>query len=966
MNTPEPQAGELKAFLEQHSREYDPDEDYYERPPFAADIKEGKNDPIYNAHSYHTKVPPRSIIPYILHYTQPGDVVLDPFCGSGMTGVAAQMCVQPPADILDSFPELADRVGPRACILSDLSPAACHIAYNYNTPVDVAALKREFERIKAAVKDEFEWLYGTDHYEPAAGVYDVSNVDVTSRLKNPPDGKLKHNLLEEDERNWELLTKVEVEARLGYPVTELSRDKKWGDLDVAKVKQWICIPAMMQYTVWSDVYICEGFVPIQEPTGKLSTRGKNAGKPILKTKKVHRGCNKDFSLWEVAVDLNKGEISGILVCPHCKQQWEKRQLQKISESPVLVTYQHMHLIRTAKATELRAVRKDRRPTKVEIALIQEIQSRLITDWHPTHAIDMGREMMRHGMSKQNLANLGEFWTKRNRWALAKLWAEIQKIANLRDRSALSFAFTAILLRVSRRRIVYCPRGGGWASTVISGTLYIPSLNAEANLWESFENKAEDTFTLASEIHSESSVIIRQGDASGLQDVGDESVDYIFADPPFGQNIYYADCSLLWECWLDNFTDETKEIVVNERRQGGIFKELEDYGNLMGRAFKEMFRVLKPGRWATIEFNNSDGAVFEAIKRGVYAAGFHIENMLLLDKTGKTYKQMKAVVDGEDVVDKDVLFNLRKPSVVRPEVRAAGHDLEQQLAEAVRQHLQTLPERIKAEPAKYNDEHRTVATINSMLMNVLIPRGVNVARLNLPFIERVCSRYFRKVGQRWYLRGEVVGGNGGDLVQEEAAIKDELTAIAWLRQKIAAQPALLGELKPLWMKATGLLPAALSETLVLEHLLLENFWRDSATNRWREPTAEEREKINDDRSLRVLHDAERLADGRLGRTPTVGELCDWIRVLFETCKELEEDPNAQASHLGFDKSNAYRLIVSLSHHLTSDGVEPSLLNAARKQSAVAGRRLVEAQDGTQATAPAKRIKDDKQGRLDLFS
>ena len=62
---------------------YDPATDDYERPPFAADIKEGKNDPIYNAHSYHTKVPPRSIIPYILHYTQPGDLVLDLFCGSG-------------------------------------------------------------------------------------------------------------------------------------------------------------------------------------------------------------------------------------------------------------------------------------------------------------------------------------------------------------------------------------------------------------------------------------------------------------------------------------------------------------------------------------------------------------------------------------------------------------------------------------------------------------------------------------------------------------------------------------------------------------------------------------------------------------------------------------------------------------------------------------------------------------------
>ncbi len=80
------------------------------------------------------------------------------------------------------------------------------------------------------------------------------------------------------------------------------------------------------------------------------------------------------------------------------------------------------------------------------------------------------------------------------------------------------------------------------------------------------------------------------------------------------------------------------------------------------------------------------------------------------------------------------------------------DLEQQIVDVVRRHLLTLPDRIAADPGTYSDEHRTTATINSMLMNALIPRGVSVERLNLPFIERVCARYFRKVGQYWYLRG----------------------------------------------------------------------------------------------------------------------------------------------------------------------------------------------------------------------
>ena len=154
-----PESDDLNAFLARHTTPYDPATDTYRRPPFAAPVKASKATPIYNAHSYHTKVPPQGIVPYILHYTDPGDLVLDPFCGSGMTGVAALMCAHPPSEALRLVPDA--QPGPRYAILNDLSPAATHIATNYCTPVDVEALKREFEQIKAVVEEEFDWLYTT-------------------------------------------------------------------------------------------------------------------------------------------------------------------------------------------------------------------------------------------------------------------------------------------------------------------------------------------------------------------------------------------------------------------------------------------------------------------------------------------------------------------------------------------------------------------------------------------------------------------------------------------------------------------------------------------------------------------------------------------------------------------------------------------------------------------------------------
>ena len=131
-------------FVSLYGSHYDPETDRYAREPFAADVSEGKNDPIYSAHSYHTKVPHKAIVRYILHYTDPGDLVFDGFCGTGMTGVAAQLCgdarvirsmgmqVRADGTIIDTTGRTISRLGARRAILNDLSPAATFIASNFN------------------------------------------------------------------------------------------------------------------------------------------------------------------------------------------------------------------------------------------------------------------------------------------------------------------------------------------------------------------------------------------------------------------------------------------------------------------------------------------------------------------------------------------------------------------------------------------------------------------------------------------------------------------------------------------------------------------------------------------------------------------------------------------------------------------------------------------------------------------
>ena len=136
----------LRAFVEQHIKErpYDPETDGYDIPAFDKPMVKSKRTAIYRMHSYHQgKKPHDAIREYVRHFTEPGDLVLDPFCGSGSTALAS---------LLEG----------RSCVATDLSPAATFITRGYVTPVSVP----EFDRVEAALlasiaADESQ-IYGID------------------------------------------------------------------------------------------------------------------------------------------------------------------------------------------------------------------------------------------------------------------------------------------------------------------------------------------------------------------------------------------------------------------------------------------------------------------------------------------------------------------------------------------------------------------------------------------------------------------------------------------------------------------------------------------------------------------------------------------------------------------------------------------------------------------------------------
>jgi 16S rRNA G966 N2-methylase RsmD len=101
-----------------------------------------RTDPIYNCHTYLTKVPIAAIQPLIETFTERGDVVADPFAGSGMTGLAALT--------LD-----------RRARLSDISELGKHIATGYLTDVAGNDVRNAADHVIEKAREAIGNLYMT-------------------------------------------------------------------------------------------------------------------------------------------------------------------------------------------------------------------------------------------------------------------------------------------------------------------------------------------------------------------------------------------------------------------------------------------------------------------------------------------------------------------------------------------------------------------------------------------------------------------------------------------------------------------------------------------------------------------------------------------------------------------------------------------------------------------------------------
>ena len=327
----------------------------------------------------------------------------------------------------------------------------------------------------------------------------------------------------------------------------------------------------------------------------------------------------------------------------------RRQFEVVDNIPAWVAF-----------TRADGSRGERPATDQDMDDAQRLSHEMTDGLFPNVSLGPEREMyQRCALHLRGIRSVSDMYTDRNRLALTTLWKAVLEEPDERIRRALAFAFTNTAWHGTRMRR-FNARGG---HRPLTGTLYVPQLSAEANVLQVMQKKVRQlcSYYAAFQPTIDEPPHVMSGSATDLSQISDESIDYVFTDPPFGSNIFYADCNLIWEAWLGRVTDPTLEAVVNRSlslTDGG--KSLDDYSELMARSMTEVARVLKPGGWATVVFHNTDSAVWRALSRAASDAGFEFHEASSLIRMQQSHKGYKGRGGRENVAHFDVVMNLRKP------------------------------------------------------------------------------------------------------------------------------------------------------------------------------------------------------------------------------------------------------------------------------------------------------------------
>ncbi len=701
--------------------------DFEVKEPYASDVSEGRSNSVYTAHTYHTKVPHPAVMRYILYYTQPGDIILDGFAGTGMTGVAAAACA-------NSSDEIARRInseweqmfakkpswGARHAMIGDLSPYATNIADFYNTPIDVKQLELEVKRIQEEMDKECGWMY------------------TTTNSKGEPNGKIS-------------------------------------------------------FVAWSDVRECQA-------------------------------CGKEYVFWSQAYDSKHHCMFDDYVCPHC----QAKQLDSTSK-PATETYYDALLeksITRIKQVPVIIVAKSgkekikRAPNAYDLEVLKKIENTKLEGFFPIDELPEGQETRRN--VDRGITHAHHFYTKRNLIALSKLSEIIEKspLAYI-----LRFMLTGMLTISSNMNRVRVSNPYNRGKGHLSGTLYVSGASTETSILDQIEERL-DTMKRAIAILPKirpNALFVESADRLTIKD---SSVDYIFTDPPFGSNLNYSELNFLSEPWLRVITNNAHEAIEN-MAQG---KSAQTYRDTMTCCFAEYFRVLKPGRWMTVEFSNTSAAVWNSIQNSLQSAGFIVVNVSALDKQQGSFKAVTTTT----AVKQDLVISCYKPS---EKLQSISYDnAEVMLWTFVEELIEKLTKPMIQKGKVRSVPERDPRILFDKVVSYYVRHGLQVPIDSRSFQNGLEERYVEVDGMCFTPEQaseyRELRSKATEFAPMGIIVSDEANGIQWLKNLLKDSPKTYQEIQPEWMQAINVNGITKGDILPELMEILEDNFIKMDDGRWR--------------------------------------------------------------------------------------------------------------------------------------
>jgi len=359
-------------------------------------------------------------------------------------------------------------------------------------------------------------------------------------------------------------------------------------------------------------------------------------------------CHETETLWNACVRLNPACIADRWKCRACGKTTALSATIRVSESGVdslLRTRFTGRARRLARVDGITGRRHwTRQPTDRDLALVARIQDETIPKTAPLVPM-MGKggsawgDLWRAGYH-EGITQVHHFYTRRNLIALAGL-REFAENEPKPIRDALRFwisSYNSSHSTLMTRVVAKQDQADLVLTSAQPGVLYISGLPVEKNVFHGLRRKMKtirDAFATLRDLDGQ--VEVRQGSSTRTH-LADESVDYVFTDPPFGGNIPYSEVNFISEAWLGRSTRTRDEAIVSSTQTKGV----ETYETLLTKVFREMRRLLKPVGKATVVFHSTQADIWQALINAYSAAGFSMELSNILDKKQGSFKQVTTV------------------------------------------------------------------------------------------------------------------------------------------------------------------------------------------------------------------------------------------------------------------------------------------------------------------------------------